>query len=107
MSALRKHQADLLPVEDTEVIYLLVPPAPAPTWEPAPYTLAERLALASMAIQAKFRPAGETGLATYAAILGVGILGYSVYTIKSFLGFDIFPVEHIENFAPVPGFGRL
>jgi len=106
MSAQRAFQIEPQEQLDTEVIYLLVPPTIAPIYAPKPYSLAEKLALFGMEFQARTREWADRGLALYAAVGLTACVGYSLYTLKSAAGIDIFPTQHIESFAPVSGFQR-
>lgn len=106
MSALRANQIQPEKQHDTEVIYLLVPPSTAPIYAPKPYTFAESVALFGMEIRNRARTMAEHGLALYGALAVTACVGYSLYTLKSAAGIDLFPTQHIESFAPVSGFNR-
>ena len=106
MSAQRAYQIQPEEQHDTEVIYLVVPPTTAPLYAPRPYSLAESLALFGMDLRARTSRIAESGLALYGALALTACVGYSLYTLKSAAGIDIFPTQHIESFAPVSGFNR-
>lgn len=106
MSALPKHQ---LPVQqpEAEVIYVVVPSVPAIQPRVAnPYTLAERVSLFFYNARFSTRAAGDKSLALAFALLVTAVGGFWAYNVKSAFGIDIFPHQHVENFAPVPGWQR-
>lgn len=106
MSALLKQQ---LPVQeqDAEVIYLVVPPtvaAPLPTLRP--FSVAEQVSAMLYAFRMRTYRASEKGLALSLALFVTVVGGLWAYNVKSAFGIDIFPNQHLENFAPLPGWQR-
>lgn len=106
MSAQRAYQIEPQEQHETEVLFLLIPPTASPMYAPRPYSFAESLALLGMEFKARTREWADRGLALYGAVAVVACVGYSLYTLKSAVGIDIFPTQHIESFAPVNGFNR-
>lgn len=106
VSAQRAYQIQPEEQHETELIYLVIPPTVAPIYAPRPYSLAESLALFGMEVQGRLRSLVDSGLALYGALVLTACVGYSLYTLKSAAGIDLFPTQHIESFAPVNGFNR-
>jgi hypothetical protein len=106
MSALRNYNPALEEQQETEVIYLVVPPYAATLDAPKPYSMIERMALIYEETRFSMAKATEK-LARFGVIVaGLGVIGYSLYTVKSAFGIDLFPHQHLENFTGLPGFGR-
>ncbi|MBI1333539.1 MAG: hypothetical protein GC165_11755 [Armatimonadetes bacterium] len=107
MSALPIHQLPVQEQQDAEVIYLVVPPTvEAPMAAPRPFSLAERASLWMMDFQARSRSASDKALAISFAVFATLVIGLWAYNVKSAFGIDIFPHQHLENFAPLPGWQR-
>ncbi|MEI7578305.1 MAG: hypothetical protein WCK51_15560 [Armatimonadota bacterium] len=106
MSAQLAYQIQPEEQHDTEVIYLVIPPTVAPMYAPRPYSLAESLALFGMELRCRMQSLTDSGLALYGALALTACVGYSLYTLKSAAGIDLFPTQHIESFIPINGFNR-
>lgn len=102
MSALRKEQVS--PEINEEVIYLIVPPALAP---PAPKTtFLDLYASLYLGIQnIRHRQGNKAFAATFATTAILAGAAYAYY-VKSAFGIDFLPAQHIEDFVPLPGWGR-
>ena len=98
-----------LPIQESEpeVIYLVVPPAvAAPLTTVRPYSLAERLSVVAFNLNVRTHSARERGLAIAFACFATVVAGLWAYNVKSAFGIDIFPHQHLESFAPLPGWQR-
>ena len=107
MSALPVYQLPIEEQSSPEVIYLVVPrtaPALAPSIKP--YSLIERLSLSLYNFQRGARTKSDKAHALAFALSFTLIAGFWAYNVKSAFGIDIFPHQHIENFAPLPGWQR-
>lgn len=102
MSALRKEIQS--PEINEEVIYLVVPPA-APYQAPRT-TLLDLYGSAFLAVQGFRRKVGNSVFA--AAFASTAILSAAAYAyyVKSAFGVDLLPLQHVEDFVPLPGWGR-
>ena len=107
MSALPIHQLPIEELQSPEVIYLLVPNI-APTLAPAlkPFSMLERLSLVFYNFQVNSKRKSDKAHAIAFALSFTLIAGFWAYNVKSAFGIDIFPHQHIENFAPLPGWQR-
>jgi len=104
MSALPIQQLPLQE-QEAEVIYLVVPPAVAlPTVRP--YSFAEQMSSMIFNFQVRSNRASEKALALSLAFFITVVAGLWAYNVKSAFGVDFFPQQHIENFAPLPGWQR-
>ena len=109
MSALPIHHLPIEEQHSPEVIYLVVPKTdvfPALTPAPKPYSLAERVSLAVYNFQIRSKSRSDKAHAMAFALSFTLIAGFWAYNVKSAFGIDIFPHQHIENFAPLPGWQR-
>jgi hypothetical protein len=108
MSALRKHQVEGLPQTEAEVIYLVIPPTAVVDTKPAfkPYTVAERWGLLVEEVQLRWHRMSNACLSMGIAVGLVALVGYSAYMTKSAMGINLFSVQRLESFVPIPGFGR-
>lgn len=95
--------------QEAEVIYLLVPPAAAPT---LPKPTAIELIQDRIWHWTNSRWYTETALVLHSLMGAViftimAMVGlYVLYMFKSYAGIDLFPGLHLEDFVPVPGYGR-
>jgi hypothetical protein len=107
MSALPKFIQPVDELQSPEVIYLVVPQT-APISRPAekPFSIAERLSLAIFNLQHSPKSRSDKSHALAFALSFTLIAGFWAYNVKSAFGIDIFPHQHIENFAPLPGWQR-
>lgn len=107
MSALRKSELVVQEQQDTEVIYLLIPPTTVPSIStPRPLNFIEKLALVGEQARFALHRAGNYAFAVYFAVAATIAVGYSLYNLKSFAGINIFSNARLEDFAPLPGFNR-
>jgi hypothetical protein len=106
--ALPKHQVQIEEQADTEVIYLLIPPAAASVvvHAPRPYSFFERLALAGENLQLAWYARSNKFLALGISLFLTVAVGYSIYILKSAMGINIFSAQSLESFVPLPGYGR-
>ncbi len=110
MSALRQQQPDLQP--ETEVIYLVVPPAQAVIQSVDPLTLMEWMSLLWLRLGLMRTPwivrSFSEGFMTLSSsvVVTIGAL-YGLYMLKSWAGIDLIPGGRLEDFAPfLPGWKR-
>jgi hypothetical protein len=107
MSALPAYQLPLEEVQSTEVIYLVVPPAaPVICTPPRPYSFAERCSIILFNFQSRSKSKSDKAHALAFALSFTLLAGFWAYNVKSAFGINIFPHQHIENFAPLPGWQR-
>jgi hypothetical protein len=109
MSALPIHHLPIEEQQSPEVIYIVVPKTEVlatPALAPKPYSLAERLSLAVYNFQIRSKSRSDKAHALAFALSFTLIAGFWAYNVKSAFGIDIFPHQHIENFAPLPGWQR-
>jgi hypothetical protein len=107
MSALPAYQLPIEEQKSTEVIYLVVPQvAPASLPTPKPFSMLERLSLMVYNLQTASKSRSDKAHAMAFALSFTIITGFWAYNVKSAFGIDIFPHQHIENFAPLPGWQR-
>jgi hypothetical protein len=107
MSALPVHQLPVVEPQESEVIYLVVPPAvTAHTTVARPYSLVEQLSLTWYNFKNRSQRASDKALALSFALFITAAAGIWGYNVKSAIGVDIFPSQHVENFAPIPGWQR-
>lgn len=87
-----------------ELIYLVIPPEPKSTyWDRIYYSVwqirhSDFISDANRILYSLF-----CGILW---IMGGFIALYALYYLKSILGIDLFPDKHLEDFVPVPGYGR-
>ena len=107
MSALPIHHLPIEELQSPEVIYLVVPPT-APYVAPIarPYSMAEKVSAAFYNFQLGSRTKSDKAHALAFALSFTLIAGLWAYNMKSAFGVDIFPHQHLENFAPLPGWQR-
>ena len=107
MSALPVHQLPIDELENTEVIYLVVPTVTtAPTPVVRPYSLVEKLSLVFYNFQLGSRSKSDKMHAIAFALSFTLIAGFWAYNVKSAFGINIFPHQRLENFVPLPGWQR-
>lgn len=96
------------------VVYLLLPPNPAPATTPAQLpglTLAERVAVWQFkTVHSKPAKQVATWADNVTTLLGVAMLLciglYALYFCKSMVGINLLPDQKIEDYVPVKGYGR-
>ena len=107
MSALPNFIQPIEELQTPEVIYLVVPPAePICKPLPKPYSAAERLSVLLFNFQHASKAKSDRNHAAAFALSFTLIAGFWAYNVKSAFGINIFPAQHIENFAPLPGWQR-
>lgn len=108
MSALPVHQLPVVEPQESEVIYLVVPPTATAhsTTVARPYSLVEQLSLTLYNFKNRSQRASDKALALSFALFITAAVGIWGYNVKSAIGIDMFPHQHVENFAPIPGWQR-
>ncbi len=107
MSALPIHHLPIEEQQSPEVIYIVVPKTDVvATKVTKPYSLVERVSLVVYNFQICSKSRSDKAHALAFALSFTLIAGFWAYNVKSAFGIDIFPHQHIENFAPLPGWQR-
>lgn len=110
MSALRQEQPELQ--TQTEVIYLVVPPAQAVVQTVDPLTFIEWMSLMWLKLgllrTPMFLRSASDLFMTISSSVVITIGGlYGLYMLKSWAGIDLIPGGKLEDFAPfLPGWKR-
>jgi hypothetical protein len=90
--------------ESAEIFYLVIPVArPVNQWDRMHYALwcFARGGVARKVVNHLRATVGAFGF------LGLCLVGlYGLYYLKSILGIDLFGDKHLEDFVPIPGYGR-
>ncbi len=94
--------------ETAEILYVVIPP---PTARPAPPTVFQRLHY-RLWLMRDSEVFDRIAVMTQSVIGAIGftivccVALYGLYYLKSILGIDLSHEKHLEDFVPIPGYGR-